>query len=1559
MPNPFEHIHPLQMAGEIQDRYHGYLKTSFYFRDPELRRSFETGLERGQLVKGPFLESTPVYGRETTTKQLLREILTDVDPGFVTSLDPERMLYAHQERAIRRLVQGRNVVVATGTGSGKTESYLLPILHALYLESLASERAPGVRALILYPMNALANDQRRRLGELAKHLRDNGSRFSFTFGRYTGETPEDQRDSRRNARQHLDDRKDGEQVLRSEMRARPPDILLTNYSMLEYLLLRPRDSQLFDDGRGATWRFCVLDEAHQYRGTKGMEMAMLLRRLKQRLNDGGLRRDLQWVATSASLGGGEDNRMGLAQFAQELCGATFSEDDVIVEKIAEVSTGGSVRIGAEEYRTLSRALDLDPADAETALHDLTSRNGVSLSEASSVPQRLYHLLAADSRLSQLRELLSSPQVVETVANTLFEELAPEDRDQALKHFLHLVTSAQDPVSAAPLLGLRYHVFLRALEGAFVSYWPTKRVQLARAANEDPTSDTGTSGASFEAALCRECGQHYFVGRREDGYLREALRDYGNDEFSVSFFRPISGGEVEEDETKVSRLCVVCGAISRPAPRPADPPCGHDSAIDVLEERLRDAAEDQMRTCGACGYRGPDPVREIVHGNDGPNAVVATAVHRCLPKDRRKVLGFVDGRQDAAFFAWYLERSYESVLARNLLLTSARDLAQEGYREVSLGTLAARVRKTMREHGVIPASADDLEALKRAWVFVFREFVSDEPRISLEGVGLGHWFPVLPEDMRIPDALSKPPWSLDDAEAKDLLRWLLDSIRTDFAMELRADRGVNLSWGDLGLNASQSAVEVGGGRYTKAWDGRRTRRVVFLTRVLATHHGAPSNKPERVAEAQQLLREVWESFKTAGGEERILMRVGDARRANPTWWRLRLLESDDRLYRCDTCGRYQALSVRGVCARHACPGTLSPVSAAADDLVTNHYRLLYQQLLPPRLRAEEHTAQIEQEQARTFQEDFEKGDIHFLSCSTTFELGVDLGDLDTIFLRNVPPEPFNYAQRVGRAGRRVGYPGFAVTYCRRRPHDLAHFQDPRTLLAGRTAPPLLRVSNEKIVSRHVTAVVLSEFFRTPANRERFETVATFLGDMRRPHAVSDIAGFVQEHRAELEDRLRRIVPTPLHLKIGLHDGSWVPAITDPDGRLSVVESEVGGDYRKVEDFEEEARNKKSASGYRDAAWARRRAETIAGEDVITFLSRKAVIPKYGFPVDVVELDLQRAGGNQRQESTTVSLQRDLSIAVAEFAPGCKLVANKKLWASYGLKRVAEREWGWREYRKCSRHGTFVSWKREDSPPEQPCCDRAHQSTYVDPIFGFITERKPPEDPSYRPARVYTTRPHFLGSGGVEPETIEMGGTASVRKAAPGRLVVLCEGRRGRGFLICETCGAGVQGENGHKTPVGSTCSGRPTRVALGHEFVTDVLRVRFHHPSERTSAPDGLLWFGYSLAYALLQGARQVLEIPLQDLSVTVRSMEGDPLPEIVLYDDVPGGAGLVARLESPPMFRRCLESARDRVSGSCGCTADASCYGCLRSFANQFAHPRLARGPVLAYLNEILAQWKL
>ena len=200
----------------------------------------------------------------------------------------------------------RNIVVATGTASGKTESFLYPILFELYRQYLAGElEEVGVRAMILYPMNALANDQRERLGKIFEDLNEAGSGFRPMFGQYIGQTPEDSKDNRRNATARAEERLSGELVFREEMRSNPPHILLTNYSMLEYLLIRPDDSSLFDGDRGKRWQFIVLDEAHQYRGAKGMEMGMLIRRLKQRLRDGGRKDPFRCIATSATISSGK------------------------------------------------------------------------------------------------------------------------------------------------------------------------------------------------------------------------------------------------------------------------------------------------------------------------------------------------------------------------------------------------------------------------------------------------------------------------------------------------------------------------------------------------------------------------------------------------------------------------------------------------------------------------------------------------------------------------------------------------------------------------------------------------------------------------------------------------------------------------------------------------------------------------------------------------------------------------------------------------------------------------------------------------------------------------------------------------------------------------------------------------------------------------------------------------------------------------------------------------------------------------------------------------------
>jgi len=487
---------------------------------------------------------------------------------------------------------------------------------------------------------------------------------------------------------------------------------------------------------------------------------------------------------------------------------------------------------------------------------------------------------------------------------------------------------------------------------------------------------------------------------------------------------------------------------------------------------------------------------------------------------------------------------------------------------------------------------------------------------------------------------------------------------------------------------------------------------------------------------------------------------------------------------------------------------------------------------------------------------------------------------------------------------------------------------------------------------MVAVALSFFFR--ACRERFSTVEKLFNDLSAPSGVRDFVAFLQNERSRLEATLRRIVPDEVITQVGLDNG-LIDKITGEGSRFALAETEVSSDYRAVIKLEQDAINTRD---YKTADWARRRAETIAKEDVLSFLSRKAVIPKYSFPVDVVELDTQRT--QQSQEGYEVSLQRDLGIAISEFAPTSRLVANKKEWASYGLKKVAEKEWDRRGYARCATHSVFQQWKEgESSPAHMPCGCKLQVHKYVIPQFGFVTNRDKPKEPKARPPKVFSTRPYFVRSL-MEAGRIELPAGSpimSVTKASPGVMVVLCEGRRGAGFYLCGDCGAGFRTNQRrpHKTPQGRDCRGSLDNVSLGHEFVTDVLKLKFQ------TAPRGEVKtgsFALSLAYAIVEGAAEVLEVPSTDLSATVTHNSPTGVPLIVLYDNVPGGAGLVARLEREDVMHNCLQAACKRVEGGCGCAPSTSCYGCLRHYRNQFAHPHLARGPVHEYLESILRQWR-
>jgi ATP-dependent helicase YprA (DUF1998 family) len=271
-------LDPLKATEHVVQKYLSYLETTFGFSDKSLNDQFLRELRQpDKFAKGPILEATPPFETSCSIEDLIQEgvLSGEFRKLKAPDLPVDRPLYLHQEQAVRKVVSGRNIIVATGTGSGKTETFLIPILNYLFRQKEQGRLGPGVRALLLYPMNALANDQLKRLRKLLRNYPE------ITFGSYTGET----KHGKDEALEHFYQMYPGETKLSNELLSReamkesPPHILLTNYAMLEYLLLRPADNVFFDGIYAGEWRFIVLDEAHTYSGAKGIEMAMLLRRL--------------------------------------------------------------------------------------------------------------------------------------------------------------------------------------------------------------------------------------------------------------------------------------------------------------------------------------------------------------------------------------------------------------------------------------------------------------------------------------------------------------------------------------------------------------------------------------------------------------------------------------------------------------------------------------------------------------------------------------------------------------------------------------------------------------------------------------------------------------------------------------------------------------------------------------------------------------------------------------------------------------------------------------------------------------------------------------------------------------------------------------------------------------------------------------------------------------------------------------------------------------------------------------------------------------------------------
>jgi hypothetical protein len=1324
-------LDPLHASRRIRDEYRRYLSSTFPLRRAELRDQFEAQLDREfPLSKGPILQASAPYVTAATVEQLVDEGV--LAPGLRRIQDDAfpltRPLYVHQEQAIRKAVlDRRNLIVATGTGSGKTECFLLPVInHLLAEQEEGTLRRPGVRALLLYPMNALANDQLKRLRTILRDLP------GITFGRYVGETRETQRDAEADFRQRypFEPRLENELISREVMQGRPPHILLTNYAMLEYLLLRPADSPLFDGPAAEHWRFIVLDEIHVYGGAQGTEIAMLMRRVRDRVHAGAPSR-LQCFGTSATLGRGVADYPELVSFASALFDEPFAWNPA--------DPGRQDVIGAERRRLVREASDGSlEADQLAALRRL-ARSGASpdaLAETAGIAlpggdaaDVLTAALATDRRVVELQSRLERGSVdFERTAHELFEGPQAAER---LVDLVDLGVLARQRDDDAPLIPARYHFFLRALEGAFLCLHPDHpadepRLLLSRHERCPACARQGRDAVMIELGTCRRCGAEYAIGKLDESGPPHRLRHappLAERPVRLLIGEALAAGEDDEDEDLWVGLadeavpawfCPGCGALSEHE-HFACPCAAAPTPVRVWIARAQ--AGQELRRCLACARRtAGDPVTRFLTGSDAPVSVIATDLYQEIPPSSdpavqeeigrgRKLLTFSDSRQDAAFFAPYLENTYRRAVERRLI---AGAVEAERDTEPRIDDLVMPIVRAAERALVLDPEASGARKRNAVATWLTRELVALDRRQSLEGTGIAEIRLVFPRRHRPPPPLLAMGFTPEEAD--DLIRLLLNTLRYGGAITVLEGADIR-DPAFAPRNREISVWREGSAPGVLSWLPMRglNGRLDFLQRVFARRGIG--------ADPREVLDDIWR-FLTAPTEAwaKTLVQVHGDR--SGVVWRLASERFEivagvpERVpLRCDRCGQLWWTTVAEACPSYHCDGRLAPAEEP-ERLAENHYARLYRELEPIGMSVEEHTAQWISSKASAIQDEFLRGQINVLSCSTTFELGVDVGEVQAVLLRNVPPTPANYVQRAGRAGRRTDAAALVVTFAQRRSHDLTYFDRPAQMVDGLIPPPRIVLDNAPIVRRHIHSVAFAAYQRQAGNHRTVEDF--FLTETDGRTSDRAFIAWLRERPADLGDALLRVVPADLHDQLGLSDWLWVDALLEPSdeepthGWLKRAGAEVRQDIQDLQEMIDEA---SAAENFGYAGKLTRVRKSITGRRLLEFLASRNVLPKYGFPVDVVELNLARTGD---EVAGSLELSRDLQLAIADYAPGAMTVAGKKLWRSDGLVVRQDRSWPKYGWAVCDGCGGFRH-RLEEASELCPWCGSA-ATTHSGPVRG---------------------------------------------------------------------------------------------------------------------------------------------------------------------------------------------------------------------------------------------------
>ena len=1601
-------FNPAKASVNIKEEFIDYITTTFSFADPLLREQFQDQLS--QIVSnGPWLEVNDIFKTGASMNELINDKVLSalfrelesgkpIDKAHKKILPLDRKLFLHQEKAIRRITAGKNAVVSTGTGSGKTNCFLIPVINDLLREKEAGTLGPGIRALFIYPMNALANDQMKNLRHLLMYYPD------ITFGIYTGATEHNEDDAinvykamfKNEDAKELREKLPNELLSREEMKQTPPNILFTNYAMLEHLLLRPDDDVLF---KNSDFKFVVLDEAHVYAGATGIETSLLLRRLRARITSS---RKTQFILTSATLGSEESNG-DVVKFAKNLCGVDFDVSDVIRGERVEFSPNlSSINYPFSIFKEL--------ADESNYVVDVLKKYKIPVEEGKSENELLYDFLNSSSLYQFFR--------LKTLANNVIklseiEELLDIDEDTTIS-FVALCTKASK--NGASLVDARYHFFIRCLEGCFLALSPDKKLFLTR---QKDYKEDGEDYVVFEVAICHDCGRYAFVGREEDNHLIQTAKL--SDKVDYYFLANEESGDDEFDGKKLEHmyLCPHCGYLATPLKLIKGSTCGHDSKdyVEVVKARKLDSGYARCGNCNVGEYH------RFYLGNEAATGVLATSLYEELPETTyeesdssssetskksifsktlsekkkkevrrkgRQFLSFSDSRQEAAKFACYMSKSYAEFLRRRgiyqLIEEKRLSMINDPY---TISEFVMQLTSLFANKKTFAESYSDTKNLtvisrKNAWIAMLNELARFSSSTSLTSLGVLQ-FSYLGNTSELVEAVVER-YGVSADVAKNLLDLLAFEVVKMGAICTDSDT-------DIDDDDRQYIFYSSSQRFVKLFKSDDDLDVISSW--------LPKAKPGKSGEyfSNNRMSYIMESLHVSQQEAYDFLEIyfndvliGDAndysmidKNQNGTYvlpakfFVVRIAgDHDTKWYKCSRCGKVSQFNLNNKCVTTKC---LSPVVEVDPESLhaDNHFAKLYFNNRMAPLFIKEHTAQLSKKESAKYQQQFIKKEINALSCSTTFEMGVDVGDLETVFLRDVPPLPSNYTQRAGRAGRSVEAAAYCLTYAKLSSHDLSFYKEPDKIISGIILPPMFKIDNEKITRRHIYAVALSMFFAMHPNQYNHNNADEFIN--KKGYIL--FIDWIKTKPDALKQMLKQSIPAEenLHQRMGIDDFSWIENFSGKEGTFTTL---ITNYENNIKEFEKTISQLTESGDIDRAGRMQSRLKLYKYNKLIEFLARGNILPRYGFPVDTVELEQNSTAKNIDK----LRLSRDLSVAIAEYAPSSEVVADGRLYTSRYIKKpnigTDNKQFHINYIGLCDKCDCVVYSETPVGAEGKPCpsCGKLLYAVdfveSIEPRDGFVAEKESKDVPLTRQEKNYRSEDYYIGDKGSK--------TINKYKFFFNDVEVIVESttndsllvKSTNNFYVCDSCGfAYAEDENipndkdsskkmREKCPSitpsdqhiswfnDAKCKHKKLdRYSLHHTFFTDVAKLNFKCDTSNKKTM-------VSVMYAILYAIAGSMEIERKDIRACLsqKSVNGVLTHSIIIYDAVPGGAGHARRIvtEDGKALYGIIKTALENMKS---CTCNPSCYKCLRSYENQKIHEDLDRKLAIDFLSQFIGDIKI